>query len=551
MKRFIHIMTGISIGFFLAFATLWIAEEITVETVTHASGLIGLQFDEEEKEMMIGNLESNREDYEALREIRIPNSVAPALVFNPIPPGKMISGTSRPIDWEISDDVEFPENRDDLAFYTVRELASLIRSRKISSEELTVFFLDRLKEHGDTLEAVVTLTEERALEQAREMDRELAEGNWRGPLHGIPYGVKDLFAVEGYNTTWGAAPYQEQYIDETATVVRKLDEAGAVLVVKTTLGALAYGDVWFGGQTRNPWNMEMGSSGSSAGSAATVAAGLVPFALGTETLGSIISPATRTGATGLRPTFGRVSRHGAMALSWSMDKVGPLTRSVEDAAIVFDAIRGPDRQDLSVHDFSFNYQRDLDLSSVRIGYLKSAFERDYANSEHDSLTLEVLRELGADLIPFELPDYPAGAIGFILSTEAATAFDGLTRSNRDEEMVRQTGSAWPNIFRAARFTPGVEYIQANRARSQLIQKMDSVMRDVDIYISPTYGGGNLQITNLTGHPSVVLPNSYSDNGRISSITFMGHLFGEAALLSVAAQYQQATDFHRKHPEYFR
>jgi Asp-tRNA(Asn)/Glu-tRNA(Gln) amidotransferase A subunit family amidase len=382
------------------------------------------------------------------------------------------------------------------------------------------------------------------------MDQELSNGNYRGPLHGIPYGLKDLFAVEGYKTTWGAVPYKDQTIDETATVAKKLEEAGAVLIAKTSLGALAYGDVWFGGKTKNPWNLEQGSSGSSAGSAAGTSAGLFPFAIGTETYGSIVSPSNRTGTTGLRPTFGRVSRHGAMALSWSMDKVGPITRSVEDAAMVFNAIHGPDGKDQTLMDLPFNYHDNPDLSQLKIGYVQSAFERDYYNKSRDSLTLAKLRDLGAELIPIELPDYPTGALSFLLTAEGAAAFDQLTRSNHDDQMVRQGQNAWPNLFRAARFIPAVEYIQANRARQVLIQKMDSVMQKVDVYMSPTYGGNNLLLTNLTGHPSVVLPNGFTDDGQPTSITFMGRLFDEGTLLGVAQKYQEATNFNNQHPQMF-
>lgn len=551
-NRVLFLVLGIALGFLSAFTVgQFIENEITTDVITQASKIIGLEFTPAEKDSMTDELEDTREDFLRLRKLNIDNSVPPSLVFNPIPVGKSFETEQEPIDWDIPNNVELPDDRSELAFYTIAELASLIKNRKITSVELTRFFLDRLKQYGDTLEAIVTLTEDRALEQARKLDRELANGRYRGPLHGIPYGAKDLFAVKGYKTTWGAAPYKDQYIDVTATVIKNLDKAGAVLVAKTTLGALAYGDVWFGGKTRNPWNLEQGSSGSSAGSAASTAAGLVPFALGTETLGSIVSPSTRTGTTGLRPTYGRVSRHGAMALSWTMDKVGPLTRSVHDAAIVFNAIQGPDGLDQSLVDVPFNYSPDVDLSSLKIGYLKSAFERDYYNAERDSMTLEVLRGLGANLIPIDLPDYPVGVMRFILTAEASTAFDEMTRSNSDDLMVRQDDNAWPNLFRAARFVPAVEYIQANRARYQLIQKMDSVMQKVDVYVSPAFGGSNLLLTNLTGHPSVVLPNGFTDSGSPTSITFMGDLFGEATLLTVAYKYQQVTDFHKKHPELFQ
>lgn len=550
-NRFGTLTLGLFLGFLLAFTSIHLLDDdITPKVIAEASKIIGIDFTVAERDSMINELENSRESYKELRKLQLDNSVPPALTFNPIPPGKTFSKVEKPENWNIPTNVPLPSDRSELAFYTVKELASLIKQRKISSVELTKFFLQRIEQYGDTLEAIVTVTKDLALEQAQKMDQELENGNYRGPLHGIPYGLKDLFAVEGYKTTWGAEPYKNQTINETATVAKKLEEAGAVLIAKTTLGALAYGDVWFGGTTKNPWDLEQGSSGSSAGSAAGTSAGLFPFAIGTETWGSIVSPSNRTGTTGLRPTFGRVSRHGAMALSWSMDKVGPITRSVEDAAMVFNAIYGPDMKDQSVIDLPFNYQSDVDLSNLKIGYVKSAFENDYSNRKRDSLTLATLRELGAELTPIELPDYPTGSLSFLLTAEGAAAFSQLTLSNSDDELVRQGQNAWPNLFRAARFIPAVEYIQANRARQVLIQKMDSVMQDVDVYICPTYGADNLLLTNLTGHPSVVLPNGFDDEGHPTSITFMGKLFDEGTLLGVAQKYQQATDFHTRHPEMF-
>jgi Asp-tRNA(Asn)/Glu-tRNA(Gln) amidotransferase A subunit family amidase len=545
------LVIGLVLGFLVAFTSIhFLDDEITTEIINEASKIIGIEFTESERDSMIAELENHRASYKKIRGLKLDNSVPPALNFNPIPVGKTFNKTERPENWEIPDDVTLPDNRSKLAFYNIKELSSLIQQQKITSVELTEFFLDRIKQYDDTLEAIITVTEELALKQAEKMDRELQKGNYRGPLHGIPYGLKDLFAVEGYKTTWGAVPYKDQTIDKTATVAKKLEEAGAVLIAKTTLGALAYGDVWFGGTTRNPWNLEQGSSGSSAGSASGTSAGLFPFAIGTETYGSIISPSNRTGTTGLRPTFGRVSRYGAMALSWSMDKVGPITRSVEDAAIVFNAIYGPDDKDQTIVDLPFNYQSNIDLSELNIGYLKSAFKSDYGNRQRDSLTLDKLKDLGAELSPIELPDYPTGALSFILMAEGATAFNQLTLSDKDDEMVRQGTSAWPNFFRSARLIPAVEYIEANRARQVLIQKMDSVMQKVDVYISPTYGGNNLLLTNLTGHPSVIVPNGFTEDGQPTSITFMGNLFDEGTLLGVAQKYQQATDFHAKHPEMF-
>ncbi|WP_440998667.1 amidase [Fodinibius sp. SL11] len=550
-NRYIILALGLFLGFLLAFTSIhFLDDEITPQVISEASKLIGIDFTVAERDSMITELESNRESYQSIRNLELNNKIPPALNFNPIPPGKTLHKTAQPNNWNIPEDVNLPEKQTDLAFYTVEELASLIKQRKISSTELTKFYLNRIEQYNDTLKAIITVTEELALEQAKKMDEELTNGNYRGPLHGIPYGLKDLFSVKGYKTTWGATPYKDQQIDQTATVAKKLEEAGAVLIAKTTLGALAFGDVWFDGKTKNPWNLEQGSSGSSAGSAAGTSAGLFPFAIGTETWGSIISPSNRTGTTGLRPTFGRVSRHGAMALSWSMDKVGPITRSAKDAALVFDAIYGPDGHDQTVVNVPFNYQNDIDFSTLDIGYLKSAFESDYDNRQRDSLTLAALKNLGANLTPIELPDFPTNDLSFVLTAEGAAAFDQLTLSNKDDQMVRQGKSAWPNLFRSARFIPAVEYIQANRARQLLIQKMDSLMQKVDLYISPTYGGNNLLLTNLTGHPSVIVPNGFTDENQPTSITFIGDLFDEGLLIGVAEEYQQATDFHTQHPEMF-
>jgi len=408
-------------------------------------------------------------------------------------------------------------------------------------------YLKRLKKYGPVLQCVITLTEDLAMKQAKQADEDIASGKYRGLLHGIPYGAKDLLAVKGYKTTWGATPYKDQMIDVDATVIKKLEEAGAVLVAKLTMGALAWGDVWFGGKTRNPWDTTKGSSGSSAGSASAVSAGLVPFAIGTETWGSIVSPSTICGVTGLRPTYGRVSRYGAMALSWSMDKIGPICRNAEDCAIVFNAIYGLDSKDQTLFDIPFNYNPEINLKRLRIGYLKNDLEKDSAFKKQDSLTIETFKKLGAKLIPIELPKIPVNDISFILSSEAAAAFDELTRSNRDDLLVRQIKNAWPNVFRTHRFVPAVEYINANRVRFQLIQEMAKLMKEVDLYIAPSWEGDNLLLTNLSGHPCVVVPNGFSEDGTPTSITFIGNLFDEGKIIAVAKAFQNATDFHLKHP----
>jgi Asp-tRNA(Asn)/Glu-tRNA(Gln) amidotransferase A subunit family amidase len=405
---------------------------------------------------------------------------------------------------------------------------------------------------------------------------EIAAGRYRGPLHGIPWGAKDLLAVRGYKTTWGAGPYKDQVIDMDAEVVRRLDAAGAILVAKLTLGELAQGDVWFGNgptdagpqettrkgqRTRNPWNVQQGASGSSAGPGSATAAGLVGFSIGSETLGSISSPATRNGVTGLRPTFGRVPRTGAMALSWTMDKLGPMCRSVEDCALVLDAIHGPDGVDLTVHDRPFRWNASMPLKDIRVGYVKAAFdqpERDAANAQRvlhatksfDDAALAAIRGLGVNLIPVTLPDAPFGAMGIILTAEAAAAFDELTRSNRDKELVQQGRGDWANTFRTARFIPAVDYINANRQRTLAMQQWDALMETVDVIVSPTTAAGlnQLQATNLTGHPSVILPHGFRDDGTPVSLTFLGALFGEDKMLRVADAYQRATSFHTRRPE---
>ncbi len=545
------LLAGVTLGFISAFTIMHDKDApITTEMIKQAATIIGIEFSDSETDSMINNLERSRQNLQTIRAMDLDNSIPPALVFNPIPIGKTFETVQNDIIWDTPENVALPENVNNLAFYSVAELSSLIKNKKITSVELTEFFINRIEKYNDQLFAVVTITKERALEQAKIMDQELAEGKYRGPLHGIPYGAKDLFAVEGYKTTWGATPFKDQVINETATVVQKLDEAGAILIAKTTLGALASGDVWFGGRTRSPWDLNQGSSGSSAGSASGTAAGLFPFSIGTETLGSIVSPSTRNGATGLRPTYGRVSRTGAMALSWTMDKVGPITRNVEDLAMVFNAIYGQDGIDQTLIDLPFNYNSDLDITTLKIGYLKSAFDRERNSKERDNEVLDVLKNLGVELIPIELPEFDVNALRIILTAEAAAAFDQLTLSNDDDMMVRQSPGAWPNLFRSARFTPAVEYINANRARFQLIQEMEKLMQEVDVYITPSFGGSNLVTTNLTSHPTVVLPNGFDNRGRPTSITFMGDLYDEATVLSVAKAYQEATDHHKKHPSLF-
>jgi len=540
---------------------LWFSRsdgEIRGSDVQAAQKLLSLNLNDNEIDTLLADVQDNAEDYALMHQYTLNNEVPPALLFDPVPQNFTLDTASVSAQWKIPKEVSLPINKDELAFYSVLELASLLKSQKITSTELTQLYLDRIHRFDDTLFSVITITEKLAMKQAHRADEEIQQGQYRGPLHGIPYGVKDLLAVAGYKTTWGANSHKDQTIDETATVVKKLEEAGAVLVAKLTSGALARGDVWFGGTTKNPWDLTQGASGSSAGSASAVVAGLVGFAIGTETMGSIVSPSTRCGASGLRPTFGRVSRHGVMTLSWSLDKVGPICRSAEDAAVVFDAIRGVDPNDKTTVEASgrhpgFDYDGEVDLSELRIGTVAKYFEDDTVNQEHNEQALNVLKNLGVDFQPVSLPDsttLPVKVLSLIMFAEAGAAFDDLTRSNLDDSLVRQDERSRPNALRQSRFIPAVEYIQANRYRQQLIQAMDSLMQQYDVIISPTKGFRQLLITNMTGHPVVVVPIGFDEDGHPVSITFIGNLYDEATILEVAHAYQQATNTEDQHPDFF-
>ena len=544
---------GINMNKKIIFTTMLISfgceqKDISTSDLRSTEKLIGLELTKAERDSVQATVNDRRDQYEALRSLDMANEVAFPLYYNPQPPGMDLPRGRDQFQFQ-EEKTAMPDNIEECAFMTVPQLAYLIRTQQVSSEALTEMYIQRLKKHGPELECVVTIMEELALKQARKADMEISRGKYRGLLHGIPWGAKDLLAVPGYKTTWGAMPFKDQILDEKATVVEKLEEAGAVLVAKLTLGALAWGDVWYGGKTRNPWNLEQGSSGSSAGPGSATAAGLVGFSIGSETWGSIVSPANRNGVTGHRPSFGTVSRAGAMALSWTMDKLGPMTRSVEGAAIIFETIRGTDDKDRTVVNVPFSYPSTNRLKNLRVGYVASAFA-DSIVSKNDKASLDVLRSLGFELIPIELPEFPTRSLSFVLQAEAAAAFDELTRFNQDDELVRQVKNAWPNVFREARFIPAVEYINANRARTLLNQKMAELMDTVDIYIIPSFYGDNLLRTNLTGHPCVVVPNGFNDKGSPTSISFIGDLYDDGNVLAVANAYQEVTHWHKKYPSKF-
>ena len=537
--------------FLLFFSLLTTYLTSQVDTLMTISDYWEFDFNESEIQQLVPRVNGYKKASSHLRSVSLPNQVSPSFIFNPIPPGTTFDTHQLFIDWNIPTNVDLPSNQEELAFYPVHHLSSLILQGKITSTELTRFFINRLKQHGDTLQCVITLTEELALSQAAKADQEIQLGRYRGPLHGIPYGAKDLLSVPGYRTTWGAMPFKDQIIEDKATVIERLEEAGAVLVAKLTLGALAMGDIWYGGKTRNPWNLAQGSSGSSAGSASATVSGLVPFAIGSETWGSIISPSTRCGATGLRPTFGTVSRHGAMALSWTMDKLGPICRNAEDCALVFDAIRGSDGKDLSVTDAAFNYDPQQDAKTIRVGYFKNLFDQYDHYPEKNDYILKLLSDHGINLQPVQWnTDLPISSLSLILMVEAAAAFDELSRSNRDDQLVQQTEGAWPNQFRAAHYIPAVDYVQANRVRTLLINELQSMFQDYDVILAPTFGD-HLLATNLTGHPAIVLPSGFTEDGSPLSITILGKLYGEASMIRIAALIQELSDFEDQIPPLFR
>ena len=544
--------TKIKISFVLVLIISYSCSSDSDELKNDALGmesLSGLEFTQSERDSALESLARLKAQYDSLRTIQISNDIPLPLYFNPLINGQEIpKGREKYLFQEFP--TKRPDNIEDCAFYTIGQLAHLIRTRQISSLELTEMYLSRLERFGPQLECVVTVTKELAIEQAKRADEAIKNGKYLGPLHGIPYGAKDLLAVEGYKTTWGAMTHKDQFIESTATVVKKLEEAGAVLVAKLTLGALAWGDNWYGGKTRNPWNTELGSSGSSAGPGSATSAGLVAFSLGSETWGSIVSPSTVNGVTGLRPTFGTVSKSGAMALSWSMDKIGPMCRSVDDCALVYSIIKGTDSEDHSVVDVPFQVPIKKELKSLRIGFVASAFN-DSTTSDNDRIVIDRLRELGFTMVPIELPEFPTNSLSFLLDVEAAAAFDELTRSNRDDQLVRQVKRAWPNVFRSARYVPAVEYVQANRARVLLNQKMSSLFEEIDIYLVPSFYGDNLLRTNLTGHPCIVLPNGFDDKGMPTSISFIGDLYKDGELVAVARSYQRGTGWHKRYPPKFQ
>ena len=549
-RSFLAYCGGLGLGSGLFPGALWAQsnggeDRITPDMIAAAARLAGLDISAEDRDEMVKGINANLASYEALREIHIDQHVPPPLYFNPAVPGQTFSTSRRPFLRGNREEVTRPENLDEIAFWPVTDLAQLIESRQVTSQELTRMYLDRIKRYDGRLFSVITLTEELALEQAEKADDEIASGKYLGALHGIPWGAKDVIAKRGYRTTWGCSVYRDQIVDIDATVVTRLENAGAVLIAKLSTGEIARGDRWFDKQTRNPWNTDEGSGGSSAGPGSATAAGLVGFSLGSDTTGSIIGPSRTCGISGLRPTFGRVSRHGVMPVCWSLDKVGPMCRSVEDCAIVFDIIQGPDNEDLAVVDMPFNWDGNRNLAGLRIGFLEDAFGDDaHAN---DRGTFDTLSNLGADLQPIRLPEHAGmDALQMLLVDEAA-AFDELIQTGKVDMLIQDREEPEDMLMRVARLLPAVEYVQIQRLRMLMMQELEKALRGVDVYIAPHEGNVNTSATSLSGHPAISVPNGFDSDGKPTGILFVGKLYGEAEMMAAARVYQDATDFHLQRP----
>ena len=556
-RHFLSCLSAMGLGSTLMPEALTIAAQgadiVTIEVLEAAQKIAGVSFTPAEQQAILTRVNAangHLAGYAALRAEKLGDDVQPAIVFNPVPPGKVLPSGPRGL-IRRSPDVSRPatDDNDALAFLPVTHLAKLIETRQVKPSELTELYLARLTKYDPVLHSVVSLTPELARAQAREADNEIAAGKYRGPLHGIPFGLKDIFAVRGTRTTWGASPWKDRVIDTDATVYTKLKAAGAIMVAKLSTGALAVGARWFGGLTRNPWNTEQDAAGSSAGPGAATAAGLVAFSIGSDTGGSIVQPSERNGLAGLRPTFGRVSRYGGMTLAWTQDTVGPLCRSAEDCALVFDAIYGPDGKDNSVIDVPFGWDATADVRKLRVGYLNSAFagagaetQRQLATRRNNEQALRVIRDMGVQVVPFDLPDVEIPAIDFIRWAETAAAFDEPTRGGTLRQVENgPEQSTRPSDIRAGRFIPAVEYIQANRYRMRVMERMDAAMSDLDLFL-----GANPLLTNRLGLPILSVPNGFFE-GSPTALQMTGKLFGEPELLLLAHAFQSRTDYHLKHP----
>lgn len=511
------------------------AQAPDIEDLKKVLALAGIELTDDELKTIAAAVRQQKGQYEGLRGLPITYLDEPPLVFHPLP-GRPQTAKANQLRLKSSNPKK-PATEEDLAFMSARDLGILIRTKQITSQEITEIYLNRLKKYGDQLLCVVTLTEDLARAQAKRADDEIKTGKVRGPLHGVPCGVKDLLATKGIPTTWGAAPYQNQVFDYDATVVKRLEAAGAVLLAKLSMGALAQGDVWFKGRTKNPWNQQRGSSGSSAGSACATAAGLVGFSIGTETLGSICSPCNECKTTGLRPTYGRVSRYGAMAVSWTMDKIGPICRTVEDCALVFSVIHGADGFDVSCVDHPFAFDVNLDLKKLKVAAIAGQGEEADASLIDKYPYLQALKSLGVQITPIKVESYAQQAL-LVLGVEAAAAFDEFTRTDLIDDLQN---SAWPVTYRSNRFVPAVEYLRAQQARRLMMRKFEAEFGDFDAMVTTGIGNATIRTTNLTGHPQVIIP--FGER----SVSLVGRLYEDDRLCALAWALQQTQNYHRMRP----
>lgn len=518
--------------------------------VKGAQSLFGLAFTENEIDTLLTTLEDCLDGYRAMRRQPLPHSAVPAFHFDPRPEGFSAPTGKSVFAPSGLPEVSMPADTQEIAFYSIPQLASLLRSGQLTSRRLTKIYLERIEQYDDTLQAVITLTTEYAFSCADQADRDFRNGTDRSILQGIPYGMKDLASFPGYPTTWGAAPYKDQFISDTAEVIRRLESAGAVMIAKLSSGELANGDTWFGGKTKNPWDLKQGASGSSAGSGAATAAGLVGFAIGTETWGSILSPSSRCGISGLRPTFGRVSRFGVMPLAWTLDKIGPMCRTPEGCAYVFKEICGLDEKDRSTTGYPYSYVAEIDPGSIRAGYLDSIISTDTtATGRNARRAISKFKTLGIQFEGASLPDQLPWSrlMYYMIRSEASSVFDDLIMRNEDDLLARKSRYSRANSLRAGELIPAVAYVQANRYRAVLMQQMDSLFHQYDVFFVLMGEENESAISNLTGHPAISVPTGFDEQGRPTSLVIIGKLYQEGVLLALANQFRQVEKYQGNVP----
>ena len=545
------------------------ATSVTIAMIKEAARFAGLEFSEAEYEAMVSQVNQNLSRIQKVRAQKIPNDVAPPFYFSPLTPGMKVDRTAAPPRFSKALLVKRPANLESVAYWSIPQLSELLRTRQATSLELTQMYLQRLQRYNGKLNCVVTMLDELAIAQAKQADAEMASGKHLGPLHGIPWVCKDIVSVANYPTTWGSAVYKHQVFDYDASIVEMLRDAGAVLLAKVVTGELAGNDIWYGGRTNNPWKLDEGSTGSSAGTAAAVAAGCAPFGIGTETGGSILSPSARCGVTGLRPTFGRISRYGVMTLSWTQDRLGPMCRYVEDCAIVMSVIAKADGRDLSVSDIPFAWDAHFDWRKLKVGFLPDAFgdtNRVPDWKTNDAATLQKLKSMGVRLVPVKVPDFDTELTS--LSVESAV-FHAKLLSSPDYEKL--TDKYYSERAKIGRLIPAVDYLQSQRLRSIMMKELAEATAAVDVYLAPSTNGNprspgdarppvpapppnvsqrHFQMANLACYPGLAVPNGFANTGAPTSILFMAQPYNEGKLLALAKAYQDATDFHLRQPPLF-